>query len=183
MNKQFNELATANLSRRNLMGKAMAGAAVGAAVLAMPSLAAAQEGGQETVQVELIRELQANFHRAKTFQDIDLMMSLWAEHAVFHFNGDHVGLDQIRALFLSGGSFTHLRLSLVDAPKMKIEVHGRRAYLYFECVDLGTYATAPYVASVLFLAGNLRKIDDEWLFSEMWGGPATPLSADHYYFP
>ena len=183
MNHQFGELATTNLTRRNLMGKAVVGAAVGAAALAMPSLAAAQDEGHELVQVEKIRELQANFHRAKTFQDINLMMSLWAEDAVFHFHGDNVGQAAIRALFLSGGSFTNLRLSLVDAPKMQIEVHGNRAFLYFECVDLGTYATAPFVASVLYLAGTVRKIHDDWLFSEMWGGPATPLSPDHYYFP
>jgi len=183
MNIQFDELATTNVSRRNLMGKAMAGAAVGAAVLALPSLAAAQEDHQESVKTEEIHELQANFHRAKTFQDIDLMMSLWAEDAVFHFHGDHVGLDQIKALFLSGGSFTNRRLSLVASFKMQIEVHGKEAFLYFECVDLGNYDTAPFVASVLYLAGTVRKVGHEWRFSEMWGGPASPLSPDHYYYP
>jgi ketosteroid isomerase-like protein len=45
-----------------------------------------------------IYQLQAAFHRAKTTQDLDLMMSLWADDATFINNSTgmtYVGFDSI----------------------------------------------------------------------------------------
>lgn len=73
---------TASISRRSLLRTGIAGSALGVASLAAPVLsmvdARAQVSGPESTQVAEIYELQAAFHRAKTTQDIDLMMSLWA---------------------------------------------------------------------------------------------------------
>jgi hypothetical protein len=47
------------------------------ASVAMPATAFADDGGPGSGAVGQIYRLQAAFHRAKTTQDIDLMMSLW----------------------------------------------------------------------------------------------------------
>jgi ketosteroid isomerase-like protein len=178
-------------SRRTLLRMGAAGTALGAAGLALPSLSRAD--GPESVQVAEIYQLQAAFHQAKTTQDLDLMMSLWADDATFinkSTGTTYVGFDQIKSLWQGSGSFTHHRFSLVPSYKTKIEVHGNRAFLYFECHDIGDFATGnfgdPAVKTIVndtFLAGTLRHVGGSWLFWKMTAGPSSPLSYDHYYYP
>lgn len=178
------------INRRELLGAASA--AVGASLLAAPELATADVShGSE--QIGEIYELQAAFHRAKTTQDLDLMMSLWADEATFiniSTGTTYVGSDQIRAFWQGSGSFTHHRFSLVPSFKTTIHVHGNEAFLYFECHDIGNFATGsfddPTVKTIVndtFLAGTLRHVGGTWLFWDMTAGPSSPLSYDTYYFP
>jgi hypothetical protein len=67
-------------------------------------------------------------------------------------------------------------------------VNGDEAFLYFECHDVGNFASGafgdPAVKTIVndtFLAGTLRHIGGNWLFSDMTAGPSSPLSYDHYY--
>ena len=148
----------------------------------------AQVSGPESTQVGEIYELQAAFHRAKTTQDIDLMMSLWDPNATLNFQGDpkspYIGTEQIRAFFLGSGSFTHVRFSLVPSFKTQINVHGSEASLYFECHDVGNFDQSDrFIAGDTFLAGTVRKLGGTWVFSNMTAGRAFPLSVNHYYFP
>jgi ketosteroid isomerase-like protein len=186
---------TGEISRRDLLRKGAAGAAFGAAALALPSLASAGAGADssESVQVAEIYQLQAALHQAKTTQDLDLMMSLWADDATFINNSTgitYVGFDQIKSFWQGSGSFTHHRFSLVPSYKTKIEVNGNEAFLYFECHDVGNFATGdfgdPAVKTIVndtFLAGTLRHIGGTWVFWNMTAGPGSPLSYDHYYYP
>jgi hypothetical protein len=65
----------------------------------------------EGTKIGEIYQLQAAFHQAKSHQDIDLMMSLWATDATFTFGGDlFSGADAIRAFFLGSGSWAHPRI-------------------------------------------------------------------------
>src|SRR5207249_1718529 len=119
-------MTTAELTRRDLLRKGLAGTAFGAAALAVPSLAraSAPPGSPESVQVAEIYQLQAAFHQAKTTQDLDLMMSLWADDATFTNNSTgrtYVGFDSIKSFWQGSGSFTHHRFSLVPSYKTKIE--------------------------------------------------------------
>jgi ketosteroid isomerase-like protein len=169
-----------------------AGAAIGAVALAVPAIASA-DVSHDSEQIGEIYELQAAFHRAKTTQDLDLMMSLWADDATFTNNTTgltYVGADQIRAFWQGSGSFTHHRFSLVPSYKTTIEVDGNQAYLYFECHDIGNFQSGtfddPTVTTIVndsFLAGTLRDIGGSWLFSNMTAGSSSPLSYDHYYYP
>jgi ketosteroid isomerase-like protein len=178
------------ISRRKLLGMGATGAAVGAAALAFPRLA---EAGGESVQVAEIYQLQAAFHQAKTTQDLDLMMSLWADDATFINNSTgttYVGSDSIRSFWQGSGSFTHHRFSLVPSYKTQIDVHGNEAFLYFECHDIGNFAdghfgdpTVKTIVNDTFLAGTLHHIGGDWLFWNMTAGPSSPLSYDHYYYP
>jgi ketosteroid isomerase-like protein len=177
---------TMQVSRRGMLRIGATGTAFGAAALAVPGLAGTRAA--DSAQVAKIYQLQAAFHRAKTFQDIDLMMSLWADDARLTIVGDpnspYVGSGRVRAFFLGSGSFTHRRFSLVPSFKIQIDVHGDKAFLYFECHDVGDYDLATlFIASDTFLAGTIRNINGSWVFSDVTGGPAAPLSADHYYFP
>lgn len=170
--------------------KSITGIAVGAGSLVGPALSSleAQVSSPDSTQVAKIYQLQAAFHRAKTIQDIDLMMSLWAPDASLTIPGNpsspFVGLDQIRAFLLTTGSFVHRRFSLVPSFKIQIDVHGDEAFFYEECHDIGDFdLPTRFIAADSYLAGTLRKVQAEWLFWIMNGGSAFPLSVNHYYFP
>ncbi len=161
-----------------------AGALVGSSVLRLK----AQATAPESEQVGEIYQLQAAFHRAKTTQDIDLMMSLWDVNGTLHVQGDlnspYVGFDRLKAFWQNSGSFTHRRFSLVPSFKIQINVQSDQAGLYFECHDIGDYDLASrFIASDTFLAGTVRNVGGKWVFSDMTAGKASPLSVDHYYFP
>jgi ketosteroid isomerase-like protein len=189
---------TTEINRRDLLRKGTTATALGAAALAVPSLARADDPSGAVAehslrQVAKIYQLQAAFHRAKTTQDLELMMSLWADDATFTNRSTgttYVGSDSLRSFWQGSGSFTHHRFSLVPSYKTTIEVQGDEAFLYFECHDIGDFAMGGFddpavrtIASDTFLAGTLRKAGDDWLFWNMTAGPSSPLSFDHYYFP
>ncbi len=147
-----------------------------------------QVAAPDSTQVELIYQLQAAFHRAKTNQDIELMMSLWDASATLTVQGNanqtFVGSQQIRSFWEASGSFTHRRFSLVPSFKTQIDVHGDEAWLYFECHDVGDYDLPDRsIASDTFLAGTVRNVGGKWVFSGMTAGKAFPLSVNHFYFP
>ena len=99
-------------------------------------------------------------------------------------NSPYVGFDQLKAFWLSSGSFTHRRFSLVPSFKTRINVSGNQASLYFECHDIGDYdLPTRFIASDTFLAGTLQNMSGKWVFSNMTAGKSSPLSVDHYYFP
>ena len=188
-------MTTVEITRHDLLRKGMAAAAFGTAAFALPGLARADApaGSPESVQVAEIYRLQAAFHRAKTTQDLELMMSLWADDATF-INAStgltYVGADQIRSFWQGSGSFTHHRFSLVPSYKTTIQVHGDQAFLYFECHDIGNFAGGDFgdpsiktIVNDTFLAGTLRHVGGNWLFSTMTAGSSSPLSYSTYYFP
>jgi hypothetical protein len=116
------------------------------------------------------------------------MMSFWAGDGTLVNQGDpnspYIGSDRLRAFWLSSGSFTHRRFSLVPSYKTQIEVEGDEAFLYFECHDIGDYdLSTRFIASDTFLAGTLRHLRGSWVFWNMTAGKSVPLSVDHYYFP
>src|SRR6516225_2700896 len=124
------------ITRLQLLRRAGVAAAIGGTVLVVPALANGDVShGSE--QIGESYELQAAFHRAKSHQDIDLMVSLWADDATVTFNGvDYAGPDGIRTLFLNSGSWHHHRMSLVASFKDQIGVQGDTGFLYFECHDV-----------------------------------------------
>jgi ketosteroid isomerase-like protein len=204
-NRLFEEGASmetlgATINRRELLRRGMAASALSIAGLGVTTFPAqaSDDGGNGRVSgpgraVAKIYELQAAFHQAKTAQDLDLMMSLWAEDATFTNRSTgttYHGFGSIKSFWQGSGSFTHYRFSLVPSFKTTIHVDGDEAFLYFECHDVGNFATGgfndPAVKTIVndtFLAGVLRRVDGSWLFWNMTAGPSSPLSLDHYYFP
>jgi hypothetical protein len=175
------------MNRRNFCQNA-ATVAVGGLVVSAVSPLKAQVKGPESVQVAEIYELQAAFHRAKTTQDLDLMMSLWDVNGILNNQGDpnspYIGFDSLRSFWQRSGSFTHRRFSLVPSFKLQIDVQGNEAWLYFECHDIGDFdLPSRFIASDTFLAGTVCNAGGVWVFCDMTAGKASPLSVDHYYFP
>ena len=85
---------------------------------------------------------------------------------------------------LTTGSFTHHRFSLVPSFKIQIDVHGEEAFFYEECHDVQDFdLPSRFIAADTYLAGTLKKVGGRWLFWNMFGGSANPLSINHYYFP
>ncbi len=175
------------MERRDFLN-GLPGLAVGLGGLMAATTSAVHAEDGDLAQKERIRELQAAFHLAKTMQDIDLMMSLWDPNTSLTIPGDpnspYVGSERVTTFLLSTGSFTHRRFSLVPSFKIQIDVHGDEAFFYEECHDVGDYdLPTRFIAADTYLAGTLRKTGRKWLFWNMYGGGASPLSVDHYYFP
>jgi ketosteroid isomerase-like protein len=171
------------INRRELIGAASA--AVGASLLAAPALASA-DISHASEQIGEIYQLQAAFHRAKSHQDINLMVSLWSEDCTLTLNGTTFsGKGAVKSLFLASGSWKHHRISLVPSFKDQIQVHGDMAFLYFECHDVALDTDDPAggqgaIVTHLSNFGTIRKVGDSWLYWHMHGGPA-PLSVDTIY--
>ena len=174
-------MSSAEMSRRDVLGKGAVVAAAGGAALAVPGAAQAGSIDSGSAQLTEIYQLTANFHEARSKQDIELLMSLWAEDATLETGGTtYSGKDEIRAFFLSSGSFTEHRMAFVPAFKDRIDIHGSRATLYFECHDV--QLETGLMVTHLFLAGYPAKVKGRWLFWHMIGG-AAPLSVDEIYWP
>lgn len=185
MKKQITK--TISVLRLFVMLSIGAGLAIGGLVASAVSPVEAQVSGP-SAKVGEIYALQAAFHRAKTTQDINLMMSLWDVNGTLNVQGDpnspYVGFDRLKSFWQGSGSFTHRRFSLVPSFKTQIDVQGDQAWLYFECHDVGDFdLPTRSIAADTFLAGTVRKVNGTWVFGDMTAGRAFPLSIDHYYFP
>ena len=75
------------MKRRDLCRTMAAAVGVGGVAVAHLLPARAQVSGPATADVAQIYQLQAAFHRAKTAQDIELMMSLWDPKATLKVQG------------------------------------------------------------------------------------------------
>jgi hypothetical protein len=144
--------------------------------------------GSDSTQVREIYGLQVAFHRAKTTQDIDFMISLSDVDATLNVHGNpnslFVGPEQLKLSWQTSWSFARRRFSLVPSFKIQIEVHGDQPCLYFECHEVGDFDLPDRaIASDTFLAGTVRNIGGRWVFANIAAGKAFPLSVDHYYFP
>jgi len=176
------------MRRREFVGRVARTSAMGIGGLLASAVSATAHESTESGQVGRVYQLQAAFHRAKSTQDIDLMMALWHPEGMLTVEGDanspYIGADRLEAFWLSSGSFTRRRFSLVPSFKIQIDLHGSRGFLYFECHDVGDYdLTTRLIAGDTFLGGTIRKMRDRWVFWEMTAGRAFPLSVDQYYFP
>jgi hypothetical protein len=179
---------TGGTMKRRQFCRSIAVAVAGAGGLAASNLlpAMAQVSGSATADVAQVYELQAAFHRAKTAQDIELMMSLWDPKATLKVHGDakspYIGAEQLRGYWVNSGSFKNRRFSLVPSYKTRIEVKGGQGTLYFECHDVADYdQPARNIINDTFLSGTVKRMGDRWVFMDMSAGPSTPLSLDHYY--
>ena len=76
------------MNRRNFCRTMAAMVGVGGVAAAHLVPAKAQVSGSATADVAQIYQLQAAFHRAKTAQDLELMMSLWDPKATLKVHGD-----------------------------------------------------------------------------------------------
>ncbi len=96
----------------------------------------AQAEMQRKADMYDIDQIEVNWHKAASTKDVDLMMSLWADNAVFTIGGKtYTGKDQIRSLIETAAPFQPANQWESDTPayKIKITVSGDTGTLYFEC--------------------------------------------------
>jgi hypothetical protein len=130
---------------------------------------------QRDADLYQIDQIEVKFHRATSHHDINLMMSLWAPGAVFNIDQETLtGKAEIRHWFLTKNkAFKPQHHWESDTPsyKIKINLNGDKATMYFEC-----HYIDPKTGQVVALAGvthTLQKINGEWLIIDSAGSTAT----------
>jgi ketosteroid isomerase-like protein len=120
-----------------------------------------------------IDQIEKDFHRATTEQDINLMASLFAPNATMTVGPGETaaGVDEIRRFWLEESApFKAENTWISDHPayKLEITVNGDRGTLHFEChyVDEKT----GQVVSVTAGDFDVARIDGEWLITNMVAG-------------
>jgi uncharacterized protein (TIGR02246 family) len=135
---------------------------------------ASQQLQHQNADKYAIEQIEANWHKASSTKDLNLMMSLWAPDATFNIGTDTLtGKAQIRTFFKTkAGPFQPQNHWLSDTPayKIRVTVNGDKGTLYFECHYID-YKTGE-VASVVGADQNVQKIDGKWLITS--SAAATP---------
>lgn len=129
----------------------------------------------QKAQLFEIDQLEVGFHRAGSYGgDIDAMMELWADDCTLT-SGTTVfsGKDAVRALFASGGAFTHYWVGLTPAFKLTVDVHGDTADLSFQCDYVDPNTTPATVQAERVLFGVVKKVHGNWQFWHMTSAPAS----------
>ncbi len=164
------------------MRKLWKGAALGVLLV---SLAACGGSGTSSDAQQLLQQkadkwdidqIEKNFHKATTLQDIDLMVSLYSPNATLTIGSGPTaaGREEIRQLWLEKSiAFEPETHWVSDHPayKVQITVDGDRGTLHFEChyVDYDTSE----VVLVTAADADVALIDGRWLITNLVGGSTT----------
>ncbi len=138
---------------------------------------AAQADLQKQADLYAIDQIEANWHKAASLKDVDLMMTLWADNATFTIGSRTlVGKDELRAFFTTEAApFKPENHWESDTPAYKIRttVDGDKGTLYFEChyIDVDTKE----VKAVVGGDNKVARINGKWVITE--GVVATPQLA------
>jgi ketosteroid isomerase-like protein len=132
------------------------------------------DSSQRLADLYRIEQVEVKFHRATSKHDLDLMMSLWAPGAVFNIDQQTLtGKAQIRHWFATENKAfmpSHHWESDTPSYKIKINLNGDKATMYFEC-----HYIDPSTGMVVAIAGvthTLQKINGEWLITNSAGSTA-----------
>ncbi len=146
-----------------------------AAVCTNLAMAASEEANpvdfMDLHQVEII------FHTAASTKNLDLMMSLFADDAKLSV-GDKTwsGKDQVRNYFSTvAGSFQPQNqwVAYTPAHRIRFNVNGDRATLYFECLYVDSRAKE--IKAHTFSDDSLVRSGGKWLIKEMKAGTVPEL--------
>jgi transposase InsO family protein len=160
----------------------LSGGALGALVLALAACGSSSAGStsQQTLQRQAdlwaIDQIERNFHKATSKQDIDLMMSLWAPNANFTLPSGKTltGKGQIRRFWrLDAPQFRPKNRWLSDttAYRVRITANGERGTLYFEChyIDVKTRKVVRIASGDMEVA----RINGRWLITDVVAASPT----------
>jgi hypothetical protein len=115
------------------------------------------------------------WHKAASSKDLNLMLSLWADDAVFTIGGQtYVGKDQIRTFFATKSApFQPGNTWVSDTPAYKIQatVNGDKGTLYFECDYIE--AATKTVKNVVSANQDVARINGTWVITRSTGATAT----------
>jgi SnoaL-like protein len=126
-----------------------------------------------------LQQIEANFHKAASTKDVDLMVSLFTDNATVTIGGDqtYTGTDEIRNFFATkAGPFQPQNKWISETPAYKIRttVNGDKGTLYFEChyVDVASKK----VVSVVGADQNVERINGKWLIRTLTASSLPELT-------
>jgi ketosteroid isomerase-like protein len=129
---------------------------------------------QREADLYLIDQIEVKFHKATSTHDLNLMMSLWAPGAVFNIDQKTLtGKAQIRHWFATENKAfrpSHHWESDTPSYKIRINLNGDKATMYFEC-----HYIDPNTGQVVAAAGvthTLQKVNGQWLITDSAGSTA-----------
>ena len=135
---------------------------------------AAEQQAQQQSDLYAIDQIERTWHKAASTQNVDLMMSIWADDATFNLGTETLrGKAQIRAFWAhKAGPFQPGNHWVSDTPayKVRITVSGDKGTIYFEChyVDAKTQKVVATVGA----DQNVQRINGKWLITS--AASATP---------
>jgi hypothetical protein len=136
-------------------------------------------GSEESNPVDFmeLHQVEIVFHTAASAKNLDMMMSLFADDASLTTGGKtYAGKEQVRGYFATvAGSFRPQNqwVAYTPAQRIRFEVNGDRAHLYFECLYVD--AKAKEIKAHTFSDDNLVRSGGKWLIQEMKAGTVEEL--------
>ena len=124
---------------------------------------------QRQADLYAIDQIEVTWHQAASTQDVELMMSIWADNATATLGGVTItGKDALRNFFATKAApFQPQNHWVSDTPAYKIRttVDGDTGTLYFEChyVD----PTTKMVMSVVAADQKVARINGKWLITDL----------------
>ena len=143
--------------------------------LSMTMIAGAttEENAQDFMQ---LHKVEIAFHEAGTTKNLDLMLSLFADDAVLTAGGKtYTGKDQIKSFWQGAATFQPQNQWVAYTPAFRIRynVDGDRAHLYFECLYVDKAANK--IAAHTNSDDTLVRVNGRWLIKEMKAAPVPEL--------
>jgi hypothetical protein len=137
----------------------------------LPAFAEPQSDSGPPADILAVRNIEIIFHNAGSVlpnKDLNLMMSLYADDAVLtdtaHDNKVYRGKEQVRTYWADvSGPFRpeHHWIGYTPAMRIKSNVTGNTATLYFECLWMDVDSNA--IGAHAFSSMDLARVDGHWL--------------------
>ena len=127
--------------------------------------ASAEENAEDFMGIHKIEII---FHEAGTTKNLDQMLSLFADDATLTSGGKtYQGKEQIKKYWQAAGTFQPQNQWVAYTPafRIKYEVEGDRAHLYFECLYVDKAANK--IAAHTNSDDTLVRVDGKWLIKDM----------------
>jgi len=159
---------------RKMRGSTLVLAAAFVLSLAARPFAGTEENGEDFMD---LHKVEIAFHEAGSTKNLDLMLSLFADDAVLiaHVKtatGEdqvktYTGKEQVKKYWQAAGPFQPANewVGYTPAFRIRYDVEGERAHLYFEC--LWVDKKAGKIAAHTNSDDTLARVNGRWLIKEM----------------
>ena len=141
------------------------------------SSAAAAANEESPADLFALHNVEIVFHQAASTKDLSLMMSLFADDATLTVGGKaYTGKDQVRSYFATVAAPFQLQnkwVAYTPAQRIRINVDGDRARLYFECLYIDV--VGKQIAAHTFSDDEMVRSGDKWLIKQMKAGSVPEL--------
>ena len=152
-------------------------------LLCLPAFAEPQGDSGPPADILAVRNIEIIFHTAGSVlpnKDLELMMSLYADDAVLtdtaHENKVYRGKAQVRTYWADGSCPfrpEHHWIGYTPAMRIKSNVTGNSAMLYFECLWMDVDSNA--VGAHAFSSMDLARVNGHWLVKGIKVGKVDKL--------